>query len=137
MKSEMNTIVPDTPPWRYRSRSPPLRRIVNHSLFRRVLVAPISDFKSSGPDPDVSVKESETLVPETLISFEGSGTVETVLPFEDLIAVVQEMVLLFDDSDMVVPEMIPPCDESDTVVQEMKLPFDFSQSLLATSTKVF
>ncbi|KAG6426973.1 hypothetical protein SASPL_111212 [Salvia splendens] len=129
MESEMNTIVPDTPPWRY--RSPPLRRNMNHFLFRRVLVAPISDFESSGLDLVVSVKESETVVPETLISFEDSGTVETVLPFEDSTAVVPEMVLLFDDSDMVVPEMIPPCDESDTVVQEMKLPFDFSQSFLA------
>ncbi|KAG6392695.1 hypothetical protein SASPL_146919 [Salvia splendens] len=122
----MNTIVPDTPPWHYRSRSPPLWRNVNRSLFRRVLVAPISDFESLGPDPVVSVKESETVVPETLIPFEDSGMVETVKPFEDSTAVVPEMVLLYDDSDMVVPEMIPPCDESDTVVQEMKLLFDFS-----------
>ncbi|KAG6430517.1 hypothetical protein SASPL_108587 [Salvia splendens] len=126
MESKMNTIVPDTPPWCYRSRSPPLRRNVNRSLFRRVLVAPISDFESSGLDPVVSVKESEMVMPETLISFEHTRTVETVLLFEDSTAVVPEMILLFDDSDMVVPEMIPPCDESDTVVQETELPFDFS-----------
>ncbi|KAG6397744.1 hypothetical protein SASPL_143929 [Salvia splendens] len=104
MESEMNTIVPDTPPWR--------------------------------PDPVVSVKESETVVPNTLIPFEDSGTVETIKPFEDSTAVVPETVLLFYDSDMVVPKTIPPCDESDTVVQDMILPYDFSQSFLATSTKI-
>ncbi|KAG6401107.1 hypothetical protein SASPL_137952 [Salvia splendens] len=97
----------------------------------------VSDFESSGPDLGVSVKELETVVPETLIPLKDSGMVETVLPFEDSTAVVPEMVLLFENFNMVVPEMIPPCDESGTVARETEVPFDFSQSFWATSTKVF
>ncbi|KAG6433790.1 hypothetical protein SASPL_105407 [Salvia splendens] len=147
MESEMSLIVQDTPPWRYRSRSPPLRRNVNRSLFRRVIVAPSSDFEGSRSDPVVSFRESETVVPvggessadpavlqnaanwvsNDSITEDTPPVPETLYPFEDSGTV--ETVLPFEDSTAVVPEMVFFYD-SDMVVPEMIPPCDETDTVV-------
>ncbi|KAG6434493.1 hypothetical protein SASPL_106130 [Salvia splendens] len=137
IKARTEIIIPDTPPSRYRSRSPPLRyrHNVNRSLFRRAIVAPISS-ESLRSDPGVSVNESETVVQETVFDGSEPPVPEAVLPFDDSNAVVPEMIRPCDESDMVVPEILRLCEYFDTVVPETALLLDDSESFWSTSSKI-